>query len=285
MREFHFRHKYLSDDQVVEIMGSERISNAERIDFTRIKMRENGVKAIANFLKSNSTLLKLELYNNAMGDQSIVHIAEAFKYNSTLTNLGLASNNIHQKGMMAIAEALLINTSIVILDLYDNVLENPEALAKVLKENNTLEALKLESNNIGDDEIIILSQGLKNNSTLKELNLASNRINDRGVIEFSEIFKSNSSLQRMNLMYNPLKDQGITAMRKGLEKNYSVVQFDFCISYSLIRTEVYMIHQIMEKNQQRINVVFKNMKLFYSLWKRNERICRVLYLLNFCCRH
>ncbi|KAG0345399.1 hypothetical protein BG005_001315, partial [Podila minutissima] len=113
---------------------------------------ENGTRALAEALKTNSTLTTLGLRNNSIGENGTRALAEALKTNSTLTTLGLRNNSIGENGTRALAEALKTNSTLTTLGLRNNSIgENgTQALAEALRTNSTLTTLDLENNLIGD---------------------------------------------------------------------------------------------------------------------------------------
>ena len=87
----------------------------------------------------NSPLKSAKLDFNDIGDEGVVAISEALKTNSTLTELGLASspvsaNKIGPAGAQALADMLKVNSALTTLDLYRNNIgdEGVKALAGVL---------------------------------------------------------------------------------------------------------------------------------------------------------
>ena len=69
------------------------------------------MNALAEALKTNTTLTDIILDNNKIGDEGAKAIAEALKTNTTLINLKLSTNIIGDEGANALAEALKTNTT------------------------------------------------------------------------------------------------------------------------------------------------------------------------------
>ena len=101
----------------------------------------------------------------------------------------------------------------------------------------------------------------------------------------SEMLTCNHSLKKIDVSFNPIRCQGLGSIQRGLDQNFSIVEFDFNVTPfqfnipDLIEKQniMHRIHQIKEKNQMRLKSVFHHLQNFYSLWKNNPRICRVLY--------
>ena len=65
----------------------------------------------------NTSLTKIYLYGNKIGDEGGKAIGEALKVNTSLTEIDLRDNNIGDEGGKAIGEALKVNTSLTDIDL------------------------------------------------------------------------------------------------------------------------------------------------------------------------
>ena len=142
-------------------------------------------------------------------------LAEALKSNSTLQTLKLSGNRVGVKGTMALAEALKSNSTLQTLELhYNNIGDNgAKALAEALKSNSTLQVLwKLISNpntrdNIGIDHVWCIADGWKQakkigTKSLRRLRLGSNKIGDKGATAILEGLKTNSTLEHLYMYGN-----------------------------------------------------------------------------------
>ena len=100
----------------------------------------DGVRSLAEALKTNATVHTLKLGNNRIGDEGVQALAEALKTNVTVHTLDLYNNKIGDEGARALAEALKTNTTVHTLDLHYNRIgvEGARALAEALKTNATL---------------------------------------------------------------------------------------------------------------------------------------------------
>ena len=75
------------------------------------------VKLLAAALRTNTSLLALDLSESGLGVEGCTILASALKLNSTLTKLDLTRNNIGEEGATAIADVLMSANS-AITDLY-----------------------------------------------------------------------------------------------------------------------------------------------------------------------
>ncbi|KAF8933520.1 hypothetical protein BGZ47_010838 [Haplosporangium gracile] len=177
-------------------------------------IRDNGTKVLAEALKTNSALTTLDLSINSISSDGAKALAEALKANSALTTLDLFLNSIGDDGAKVLAEALRINSALTTLALRSNSIgdDGTKALAEALKINSALTTLDLTFNSIGSDGAKALAEALKTNSALTTLDLGDNSIGDDGAKALAEALKSNSALTTLSLSINPIGDDGVKAL-------------------------------------------------------------------------
>ena len=206
--------------------------------FTNI---EKYLIAIANMIKENSTIVKLNLEKNCLGDFGIYEIADALRYgtqeivnalcmNTTITTLNLDNNYIGKYGIHELANALRVNTTITNLNLSRNYLREYGtqseigiiAIANALCKNNTITELNLEHNKIGLNGALELSKALCVNKTIKILNLEHNKLRERGACAIAEALCVNTTLQCLNLNNNKLEKYEVHAIINALCNNNTI---------------------------------------------------------------
>lgn len=83
------------------------------------------VKLLAAALRTNTSLLALDLSESGLGVEGCTKLASALKLNSTPTMLDLARNNIGEEGATAIADVLMsANSAITDLHVGGNALSD-----------------------------------------------------------------------------------------------------------------------------------------------------------------
>eukprot|EP00434_Breviolum_minutum_P037107 symbB.v1.2.032890.t1/scaffold4013.1/size46388/1 len=188
----------LRNQKMVQV-PTERQQEGQRFTLQDGNLATPRIQELAEGLKNNSILTKLNLYNNNIGDTGAQGLAEMLKHNSTLTDLYLGCNNIGPEGAQALAEGLKHNSTLTNLSLYFNKLGDTGAqgFAEMLKHNSALTNLKLEGN-IADTGAQALAEGLKHNSTLTHLSLNGNKIGDTLAQALAKGLKDNSTLTNLN---------------------------------------------------------------------------------------
>ncbi|KAG0077399.1 hypothetical protein BGZ93_003712, partial [Podila epicladia] len=201
------RNKHLIRWLEIEYSAYRKLSRHEVVSgvlaipaLTTLNLSSNNIRfhaqALSEALKTNSTLVTLELRGNMLGDDGAQALSEALKANSSLATLDLRDNEIGSNGAQALSEALKANSTMTTLKLGNNEIGDNGALAlsEALKTNSTLTTLDLGSNSIGPDGAKALSEALKTNSTMATVELRGNKIGDDGAQALSEALKTNINL-------------------------------------------------------------------------------------------
>ena len=71
-------------------------------------------------LKTNTTLIELDLSGNDIRDKGASAITEALKVNNTLQKLNILYNRISDDGAIAFVECLKTNTTLIRLDMSES---------------------------------------------------------------------------------------------------------------------------------------------------------------------
>ncbi|EGD75623.1 hypothetical protein PTSG_12468 [Salpingoeca rosetta] len=187
-------------------------------------LEEIGARVIAEALKKNTNMLKLNLgWNNlrAAGGRAI---AEALKRNNTLHELSLSDNHLGPDGCAAIATALESNTMLHTLFLYNNNIgtDGVKAIAKSLLKNTSLTRLSLSRNHLGPDGAIAIAEALKSNTTLLNLDLGWNEIGETGAAALARAIDPRRSI---TITYGgDNKEEEITALEGQLRQTTQQLQ-------------------------------------------------------------
>ncbi|CAI5503839.1 unnamed protein product [Closterium sp. Naga37s-1] len=170
------------------IMGSKK---AAHIAEGGNNIHAEGIAAICDALKENSTITTLELGYNPIGPEGAKALADTVKFHGNVETLRLGWCKIGVKGAEYMADALKYNSTINTLDLRANALgdEGAAILALSLRVvNEQLSSLDLGFNEIRDRGAYALAEALKANgeAAVETLNLSSNYITKYGQVVLSE---------------------------------------------------------------------------------------------------
>ncbi|KAL9188184.1 hypothetical protein ACHAXT_006562 [Thalassiosira profunda] len=216
----------------------------------------------------DSAIETLELQKNCIGDEAAMALAEAMVKAPAIKKVCIGNNRIANDGARALASALTKSSTMVALEFGHNKSITPngwEQFCTVLRNGSSLEALELNSNQIGDHVAVILAnslpylselellelrhtgignggfialaQALSTCPTLKELTVASNGIGSEGLIALAEVLPACPTLKHLNVAANPsITNQGWVALSNGLQ-NASIEGLDLQVGANMIGDE------------------------------------------------
>jgi Ran GTPase-activating protein (RanGAP) involved in mRNA processing and transport len=186
----------LSDFSNVMIIMA-KMSRLRKINISRNYLDTKGFAIIANILVNGpSSLTDLNLRNCGGNAKAIEKLMEALKSNKTLINLDLNQNDIGTEGAEYLADALSVNKKLKQLNISECNIGSDGSISifKNLTNNNTIEILNISDNNIGDSGSEAIGNFLKSNVTLKHLDVQENRITTEGVSLISKGLTKNKTL-------------------------------------------------------------------------------------------
>lgn len=131
-------------------MSRNGIGKLETLNVVRPSFVTGG-EAIANMLRVNLVLAKLDLSWNFLRLGSSIEVARSLRDNGTLVELNLAYNGCGDSGAMALGEALRFNHVLRVLDLSANSVgyKGAMVLATAVRATRTLRSLQMNGNAIG----------------------------------------------------------------------------------------------------------------------------------------
>jgi len=150
-----------------------------------------------------------------------------------LATLKLTGVGIDNAGVEALANLLKSNETISLLRLAGNSLgghhtaqgdfvpdlSGVTALAEALKQSSTLTTLGLRGCSLGTEGAREIAAALGSNSSLKHFDLAVNNIGAEGARHLAQALEVNSSLQCLGLSYNQLGPEGAQLIAAALENS------------------------------------------------------------------
>jgi len=155
----------------------------------------------------SSTVTKLVLNWNNLGNEGAKHLASLLTNNTTLQYLDLSAVDIQDNGLAVIILALQKNNSLTHLNLQNNNISDKSftLLSDLLQTNKGLTYLSLRALNLGDNGVSILSKGLSANQTLTALDLQNNKIDNSGFFDIlNAVNKTN--LEHLHLQWNNIRN-------------------------------------------------------------------------------
>jgi len=192
-----------------------------------------GALDLASALKVNETLLSLNLLYNQMGNEGAKALAESLKSNHTLKELLLGNNNIGSEGAVQLAEALRVNSTLINLNMSSNplTLEGSKEILQALMVNRTLTGVNLyrildwkeNEEGVGDKLASWIAEALSKNNTIKILEIGSNGISAIGVSAIAGALSNHLSLEQLSIESNPIQDDGARQLAGVLTSNQKLL--------------------------------------------------------------
>ncbi|CAF0808025.1 unnamed protein product [Rotaria sordida] len=151
-------------------------------------------------------------------------LGKLFSHDSLYTSIHLNDCNLSSEALQAFLHGLVTNTTCRKLELKGNSIHGAgtEALAKVLRKNQTLQSLRLEWNQIGSMDSPAFSSfcdALSVNKSLIELDLRNNDISHVGGSELAAALKRNVTLRVLDLRWNNIGLVGSRALLAACQSN------------------------------------------------------------------
>ena len=216
--------------KVKENDGKE-VGNLGKVIPTVMDVR-NGKSNPFEFFKQHRFDEEVDLNGWFLGPITACEMSSEFS-SSTIVRLLLANNSLGNEGGKAIAQGLEENFSVRELDLSENMLgQNAvSSIAEMLNKNQTLEKLNLSRNNLTDPDVESLLKSLCGKTVLKELDLSHNILCDQCAEQLSNVFMTNSVLEKLSISSNQLEVTGLQAMLPGLRNAQTLCDLNISWNY------------------------------------------------------
>lgn len=190
----------LDKEAAVSVMRTLATTQLQTLDLEWNGLSDGVALAIADYIKSSSTILSISLERNDIRSDGAAAIAEALCTNKSLRNLNLAFNKVGGQACEAFRKALLVNTTLLTLNLSQNAIYSDGAsmLVEGLLKNRTLLSINLQSNQ-AVESFAALGKAMDYGPVLKELNFGSNRFPSMIAGPFAEGLRSATGLIGLSL--------------------------------------------------------------------------------------
>ncbi|CAG8533896.1 13543_t:CDS:2, partial [Gigaspora rosea] len=194
------------------------------------------VNNLAEAIRKNKTLKKLDLSSNYIRLEAGRNIARALTSNKFITELNFSDNDIVHE-LSEFLMTILLNNNITGISLRSTKISSEMVtnLAQELKSNKIkLRYLNLSRNEISNDAMGILVEALEDNKTLKNLDLSD--ITGAGQVgqEWTRSLEKNKTLKTLNLSNCNIRNNVVNALEKALRTNNTLSDLDLsCNSCSM----------------------------------------------------
>ena len=203
------------------------------------KIGNLGAEAIANMLKTNSTIKVIDLkHNSSLSLGGISAVANVLTYNTALTKLNLSGTNLKRQACESLGRMLKVNTTLKTLDISHNNFDTKGIRALLdsgLQYNRGLRKLSISNNGISLTGAIVLAKFMETNNTIEELDVSSNNFNSEGIIAFMRMLLINKTLTNVNFNnISTFNNDAVKSMSRMFESNTTLNTLTMINTYSYL---------------------------------------------------
>ena len=130
---------------------------------------DDGALAISDYLKTNITLIKLDLPCGGLSDQRAKWITEALEVNNTLQMFDISHNRISDDGAIYISECLIYNQTLKELNISKNWISKKGVMRIVIActKNRTLHKLMCTHNNLSKSGLAVINEYIRKENAVE----------------------------------------------------------------------------------------------------------------------
>lgn len=171
-------------------------------------------------------LQALSLNSNPLEDAGVMALAEALRTSSSLYALDLSNVHMGVQGLVAVCSAMGAegegNTSVQVMDIGAPIIHMQQdttvlSIARMLASNTTLTELGLSKHGLVDSQFeTLVSYGLLRNSSLTSLDLRANKLSGFSGAQLERLIADRQRLESLNLSHNMLGDAGALGLARCL---------------------------------------------------------------------
>jgi len=223
-------------------------------------MQLRDAASLARLLQRTTTLSELTLSENLLLDEMLRVLCSGLAANSTIAKLDLSHNKLGDTGAQCLADVLSSpSTCITSLDLSDNVIgpEGGQALAIALTRNTSLQSLRLRLNPLGDTAGAAILRALARHPAISQLDVAATELGPESGAALIELLRANSSLAKLDLCSNNMFTDEGNSLLSTLQHQDSSTLSELDARHTPISSEVQkglralMAHRLMKQKRLR----------------------------------
>eukprot|EP00045_Choanoeca_perplexa_P016681 m.227824 g.227824 ORF g.227824 m.227824 type:complete len:999 (-) comp17329_c0_seq1:2768-5764(-) len=171
-------------------------------------------KGFAHELRSNKSLVSLNMSNCELKPPVLRALATALKHNKHLKHLNLSYNGSVRVGCKHLCGAIALHPQLEAVKLSGCELSSNEAIhvSHMLEETKSIAYLGLKDNHLGTEGCCVVAKALGVNRSLKTLNLSNNHIDTTGARALASRLAGNRVLECLPIFRNDFGWEGLLAL-------------------------------------------------------------------------
>ncbi|XP_064464372.1 protein NLRC3-like [Ornithodoros turicata] len=173
-------------------------------------------------LKRSPQLKSVVLHYCGVSKEGMKLLLKALQQCNHLTSLQIRDYSFLKAAAVHLAEIVKRNSYLKDLFLYhmpDDVLA---IIAIALRENSSIENLKINESNDSARSMPHISDALKTNGTIRTLELNNCGVEESDVVQFAQALKVNVTLRKLQLRWSSFTDAGARRLAQALESNHTL---------------------------------------------------------------
>ena len=199
------------------------------LDLSKSRIEGTDIPTLVEGFSNSSTLETLTLRSLNLKDEQVSQIANSLKTNRSIRKLDLAFN--HCRRMDSLNPVLNGNCHLrELLFGYQFVWQAPKidisGFVDALQNNSSLTYLSLTRNKLDDGDAENLGRALRSNTNLELLDLRENRLGDRGIKILAFAAMNSVGLRKLYLAKNPFQDDGTNALLQLVKENHDIIHVE-----------------------------------------------------------
>ena len=219
--------KYNSDSATDDIAAAISCNiHLQEFDIGTNNLQALGAAKIARGLQKISTLTKLCIANNNIGDEAADDIAAAVSCNIYLQEFDIGRNDLRASDIATIAKGLQKNSMLIKLYINNNKItyEAADDIAAVVS-SNAIQVLDVSDNYLATRGITKVAKALQSVCTLTNLYIRNTGMTDRVTDDIAAAISCNPYLEEFDIGKNVIQGRGALKLAKSFQqistlKNY-----------------------------------------------------------------
>ena len=215
--------------QAADDIGNFLSKNTElkELDLSYNNLDARGISNICRTLKI-SHLTKINISNNAIGEQAADDIGNFLSKNTKLKELDISCNNLYESGIKTLCKRIANLSKLSKLKVGGNDFTYLVAddVVKVLLGNINLQEIDLSDNNLLAAGAVSIFNGMKNMFFLRNVNISHNWISNEAADNIAAVLSQNTCLNELYLANNYMEASGIIVLCKGMSKISHLTHLD-----------------------------------------------------------
>ena len=249
------------------------LKNLSSLNIQHNKIQDNDIQLLIQYcLKFKTPLKELLVHNNLITIEGSRALAELIKNNNSLKKLNISSNPILSNGINIICESIM-NYKNILEEFLINYTDCNDYCSKtiidMLKINKNLCIFSFTGNkftNKGTDQIL---SALRFNKSLKKLSLGSTYINSEAFYNLSKYLSFNKSLLILEIRSSKFGDKMLKSLSKIFLHNNTIVNI-FLVDNLLTYEDIVFFGQYIIKDKT-INTI----KVMFNAQRSEEPFIRI----------